>query len=366
MAARAQDVSVKAVAKVGVTLLGLALAAWILMHSTVALSLTAAATLVAVALNHGVALLERKGLPRRSAVTMVLVGLVLALAGVFTVLIPPAVNQGRALVVQVPQWMAQAKETSLYRRLDHSFSLDERLEQFRNEALSHVQQAVTTSIRAVSDVLTALAAALTLFFLVIFMLVFGPRLVRTLLAEARADRRERYRRVLSKMYQSIGGYLSGLSLICLVNAVCTTLFLAIIRMPFFLPLGLLSGMSSLVPLVGNTLVGTVITLIAFAVGGIWKAAACAIFFIIYQQFENHVLGPVVYRRTVEVNPLVVVLALLFLTELAGIFGAILAVPAVAIGQVIVRELLRTRREQLDREALQTQELRGPPDAQAPV
>jgi predicted PurR-regulated permease PerM len=74
--------------------------------------------------------------------------------------------------------------------------------------------------------------------------------------------------------------------------------------------------------------------------------ACLIYFVAYGQIEGNVLGPLVFRRTVHVNPLVVILSVLFLGEMAGIIGAIIAVPVVAALQVIVRELLRVRRQQL--------------------
>ena len=88
------------------------------------------------------------------------------------------------------------------------------------------------------------------------MLIFGGRLVHAAVAEARPERRPVYEKVLEKIYQSIGGYLGGLTLICLVNATLTTTFLAIDGVPFFLPLGLLAGLSSLVPYAGPLVAGT--------------------------------------------------------------------------------------------------------------
>src|SRR6185503_251865 len=134
--------------------------------------------------------------------------------------------------------------------------------------------------------------------------------------------------------------------ICLINATLTTTFLAIDGVPFFLPLGLLAGMSSMVPYAGPFVVGTLISLIALATEGMWHGIAAAIYFVVYGQLEGNVLGPLVFRRTVHVNPLVVTLSILFCGEFAGILGAIVAVPIVAALQIVLRELLRIRREQL--------------------
>jgi predicted PurR-regulated permease PerM len=201
-------------------------------------------------------------------------------------------------------------------------------------------------LAAVGGALSLVAAAVTILLLTVFMLIFGGRLIRAALDEARPESRNLYGDVLEKMYQSIGGYLGGLTLICTFNATLTTAFLAINGVPFFLPLGILSGLSSMIPYAGPVVVGTLITLLALITGSGWHALACVIYFIAYGQLEGNVLGPLVFRRTVHVNPLVVVLSVLFLGEIAGIVGAIIAVPVVAALQILVREVLRVRRQRL--------------------
>jgi predicted PurR-regulated permease PerM len=235
----------------------------------------------------------------------------------------------------------------VYRQLDRRLDLDQQIDHLREEGLSRATSAVDPALRALGGALSFLGALAAIWGITIFMLFFGERLVKALLDEATPSHRERYRRVLHEVYRAVGGYLSGLGVICGCNAACTTAFLAIIRVPFFLPLGILSGLSSLVPLVGNTAVGLLITLIALATGGVTRGIACGVFFILYQQFENHVLGPLVYRKTVDVNPLITVVGLMAFAELGGIVGAILAVPVIASAQIIARELLRYRREMLN-------------------
>jgi predicted PurR-regulated permease PerM len=167
------------------------------------------------------------------------------------------------------------------------------------------------------------------------------------LAESLPVHRQRYERVLGKVYHSVGGYLSGLALIAVVNATCATLFLAILGVPYFLPLGILSGLGSLIPLLGATLAGCVLTLVAIASGGLLEGVAVFAYVCVYQQFENHVLGPVVYKRTVELNPLVTLLGIILFADLAGVLGTFLAVPIVGACQIVIRELLLLRRERLN-------------------
>jgi predicted PurR-regulated permease PerM len=141
----------------------------------------------------------------------------------------------------------------------------------------------------------------------------------------------------------VGGYLGGLLGICAVNAILTTVVFVILGTPFFLPLGILAGSSSLVPYAGPLVAGATVTVFVLVTGGAWKALAAAIYFVLYGQLEGNVLAPLVYRRTVDVNPLVTLLAILFLAEFMGIAGAIMAVPLAAAGQIVVREVLAHRR-----------------------
>lgn len=340
------QVSVKTVLTVLVTVLAGAALIYVIFRARVALSMLLAAGLVSVALNHGVDRLRAWKVGRRSAIAAVCLAFLAAIAAIGLVLIPPAVRQVEELVQNVPELVGRARGSALYQELDRRLDLDARIAGLQSRAPSYLQAGANTLLGAARRLLSWVGAAVTLFFLVVFMLAFGQGLVDRLLDEALPLRRPIYERVLRRIYRSLGGYLGGLAFVCFVNAVFSTAWLALIRVPFFLPLGIASGLSSLIPLLGNTLAGVIISLIAFAAGGLWEGIATAAFYILYQQFENQLLGPLVYRRTVKVNPLVVVMALIVLTDLLGIMGAIFSVPVVAVAQIVLRELLALRRERL--------------------
>ena len=318
-----------------------------LAHALVALTLIGTAAMIAISLEHAVRMLQRRGLNRSLSITAVmLAGFAVAVGFGFT-LIPPAVKQGQELVHNAPRLVRSTRESRAFRSLDARFHIAERVQTLEQELPERIQRSATPILNAVGGALSAVGAVITIVFLVVFMLIFGGRLIDTALAEARPERRPIYGAVLTKVYQSTGGYLAGLALICLVNATLTTIFLAINGVPFFLPLGILSGLSSMVPYAGPFVAGTVISLIALFTAGTWHGIAGGIYFIVYGQIEGNILGPLIFRRTVHVNPLIVTLSILFLGEIAGIVGAIIAVPAVATLQVVLRELLRLRRQQLE-------------------
>jgi predicted PurR-regulated permease PerM len=317
------------------------------IHSVVAISLAVAAMLAAVALDHGVQLLVKRNVGRSLSIAIVTLAMLGVVVGLGFTLIPPAVDQGKAFIQQAPTFVRTARSSRLFHTLDNQFHLADRIQKAEKDLPGMLEGAATPIMSALGGLLSLVGGAITVFFLTVFMLIFGGRVIRAALAEARAERRTVYRTVLNKIYQSIGGYLGGLALICTINATLTTTFLAINRVPFFLPLGILSGASSMIPYAGPLVSGVFISLIALVTGGTWHGLASGIYFILYGQLEGNILSPLIFRRTVHVNPLVITLSVLFLGEIAGVVGAVIAVPVVAAFQIVLREILSERRQQLE-------------------
>ena len=114
-------------------------------------------------------------------------------------------------------------------------------------------------------------------------------------------------------------------------------------MPYAVALGLVVALLDLIPLAGATLAAIVVVLVAIAAQGLTAAIIVAVFFIVYQQVENHLLQPVVYGRTVQLSPLVVLIAVLVGAEVAGVLGALGAIPVAGAIQVIIVDWQRQRR-----------------------
>ncbi|TSC23969.1 AI-2E family transporter [Corallococcus sp. Z5C101001] len=338
------QVSPRTVFTVCFAVLGVMVLVLLVIKTRVALTLTGIAALLALSLEHGVSRLEKRGLQRWLAIALVLFALFIAISALGLLVIPDLVTQVDALVSQWPQLWKQVRGTGVLHALNqrlHSLGWSEKLEE-ATPALAGPLPALIMS--AIGGVVGLLGGTLTVFFLVVFMLVFGGGVLKHLLELARPDHRLRYVRVLRNVYGATGGYLAGITLICAINATLTTTMLAVVGMPFYLPLGVASGFSSLVPYAGPIIAGGIITLLTLATGGLWKALAVFIYFVLYGQLEGNVLAPLVFKRTVHVNPLVTLLAVLFCVELAGIVGAVVAVPVAATLQIIVREVLLFRTE----------------------
>jgi|SRR5450631_73331 len=313
-----------------------------IMHALLAITLTGAALLLTLALEHAVQFLIRHHVHRLAAIAIVALLVLGFLTGIGFTLIPPVVSQGKALVQRAPDYVRKVRASKLVRRLDERFSLSERLEDAEKDGSHVITGAASPVLAAVGGVLSFVGASVTVFFVTIIMLVFGGPLVQAALQQLPGRQRETMENIVRQVYQSVGGYIAGLALICTMNATCTTVFLAINRVPFFLPLGVLSGLSSTVPYAGPLVAGTFVSLLSFLTGGLWHGIATVIYFVVYGQIEGNVLGPLIFRKAVQVNPLVVMLSILFLGEIGGVVGAVVAVPLAATLQVVLRELLSLR------------------------
>jgi predicted PurR-regulated permease PerM len=149
----------------------------------------------------------------------------------------------------------------------------------------------------------------------------------------------------SDIYRQVGGYVTGNLAISLIAGALATFVLLILGVPFAVALGLLVGLLDLIPLVGATVAAIIVVAVGF-LHSVVAGIVLVVFFVVYQQAENHVLQPVVYHRTVSLSPLAILVAVLVGAELAGILGALAAIPVAGAIQVLILDFLRARRERV--------------------
>ncbi len=174
------------------------------------------------------------------------------------------------------------------------------------------------------------------------MVLEAPRILDTTLGLFPAHRAERIRRVGADCARTVTGYLTGNLLISLICGVLTYAVLAATGVPFAGLIALFVAIADLIPLVGATL-GAVVATLAALVQSIPVGIGVLVFFIVYQQLENHLLQPLILSRAVKLNPLTVLISILIGVELAGILGALLAIPVSGVLQIVIRDQWRHRR-----------------------
>jgi predicted PurR-regulated permease PerM len=339
---RRSQVTFKTVAVATSAILFVGLGVWVLATARFAVALTVLAFLVAVAMDQVVKIFQSWGAARWIAIMLVVLAIFVAITTLALLIVPAAAEQATDLIKSTPRLIDELRNSKAFRSVDRVFHIKAEFDNPSRKLAEIAKNELTPLLSVVGGLLTAVSGTVVIIFLAIFMLVFGGPLIERMVAEARPERRPTYQVMIRKIHDSIGGYVGGLIVICSINATMATLFLAINRTPFFLSLGLLSGMSSLIPYAGPFLAGVTVSAIALGAGGIGHGIAAAIYFISYGQLEGNVLGPLVFRRAVNANPLLVTLSILFLGEVAGILGAVAAVPLLAILQIVVGEILQLR------------------------
>jgi len=171
-------------------------------------------------------------------------------------------------------------------------------------------------------------------------------MLRFVFREIGPERGDRMAAIAGDVYKAVGGYVAGNLLISLIAGILSYFMMLALGLPFAVPLAVGVAFFDLIPLVGSTIAGVIIAIVAAIVGFPGKLIAWLIFLVVYQQVENNVIQPVVYRRTVAIHPLIVIVAILIGASLLGVLGALLAIPVAATVQIVVKEWWQYRRARL--------------------
>jgi predicted PurR-regulated permease PerM len=150
-------------------------------------------------------------------------------------------------------------------------------------------------------------------------------------------RRERYARLTRQIAAAVSGYVLGNVIISVLAAIATWVVLTILGVHYALAFAILVAFFDLIPLVGATLGAIVVSLGTLSVHFPVATIIWIAFIIVWQRFEDYVVQPLVYRRAVQVNPLVTIVAVLAGAALLGVLGALLAIPIAAGIQIILRD-----------------------------
>jgi predicted PurR-regulated permease PerM len=175
-----------------------------------------------------------------------------------------------------------------------------------------------------------------------YMLVDLPRLGRWVRGLIPPRHRDEAIEVALRLHNVVGGFIRGQLLVALFVGVATSIGLAVVGLPFWLLIGVIAGLTNLIPLLGPLVAGALGLSIALVNDGIGLALLVLVVMVVVQQVDNHVVSPVVMGRHVQVHPLVVLLALVVAGTVYGLLGLLIAVPLVAAGNVLVTHFWHTR------------------------
>jgi predicted PurR-regulated permease PerM len=301
---------------------------------------------LALALNPLVGWLQRRGLKRRGAAAAVayLLAIVFIVAIGFT-FVPTLVSQVNDFVQKLPDYAHDVTHgRGRLGFLETKYHIQERVQNaVKNGGATKVLGLSGVALSVAKGVITIVVAAVTIIFMTFFMLLEGPLWIERFYRLLPAASQPRWRKVGDEIYRTVGGYVTGNLLISLIAGSLTTVVLLIMGVPYAVALGLIVAILDLIPLAGATIAAILIGIVAF-LHSVPAGIVVVVFFILYQQVENHLLQPVIYGRTVQLSPLTVLISILVGAELAGIIGALAAIPVAGSIQVVVNDWLEHRHE----------------------
>ena len=276
--------------------------------------------------------------PRWLAILLLYMAILGTLTGIGFLIVPPLVRQGQGLWSARTEMFNKAQEFLIQEGL-----LKEHLtfkEAVELAPASGGSDAVGTVLGAVSGVAGGIIGLLTIVILTFYLLVEADTLGDNLLRLFPREKRGRAAAAIRDITVKLSAWLGGQLLLGAIIGSTSAIGLWLLGIPYFYVLALLSGVGELIPVVGPILSAIPAIAVAATVS-LNKVLLVIVFFVLQQQFENHVLVPKVMARQVGVSAVTVIVALLIGGRLLGIVGAILAVPTAAILQVLLIELTST-------------------------
>jgi predicted PurR-regulated permease PerM len=314
---------------------------WISRH---VLSWVFIAVFLSLALNPAVDRLERRLKRRGAATAVVSLATLAAIALIGWLFIPTLVDQVNSFAHKVPDYLDDlTKGRGRLGFLQEKYHLvDKARKALREGGASKLFGLSGTALAVAKGVVNAVVATVTIAFMTFFMLLEGPNWVDRFFSLLRPATRRRWHAVANDIYRTVGGYVAGNLVISLIAGTLTAIVLTIMGVPYAIALGLIVGILDLIPLAGATIAAIIVGAVAF-IHSVPAGIVVVAFFIVYQQVENHILQPVVYGRTVQLSPLAVLISVLIGAELAGVLGALAAIPVAGAIQVIFLDWLRHHR-----------------------
>ncbi|MEU1687536.1 AI-2E family transporter [Micromonospora sp. NPDC005707] len=305
------------------------------------------AAFFAVALNPLVNRVERRLVRRRALATLlVFLATFVLLAALGAMIVLPLADELGRFADRAPELLREARAgrgplgevLNRFHLLRYADTHADQIERYG----SRLGQPAVGVLRGVLEIV---AAVLTVVVLAYLMVLEAPKIIAGTLQLIGDGAAERLRRIGRDSSRIITGYLSGNLLISVICGGLTFAVLFLVGVPFAGVIALVVALADLVPLVGAT-IGAIVAAGAGFLHSPTAGVVVLVFFVVYQQVENHLLQPVIMARAVRLNPLTVLVSVLLAAELAGLVGALLAIPVAGIAQVLLREFARAGRQAL--------------------
>jgi predicted PurR-regulated permease PerM len=326
--------------------LGALLAFWLATHIAAVgstLILIVVSLFLAAGLNPAVTFFERRGLRRSHAVIVVIICVLIALTLFLVAIVPVITDQVKSITGQAPDWFSRLQHNRTVQNLDDEYDIINKVQDYVTGG-DFVSTLFGGALGIGLAVLGALFNAFIIVVLTLYFLSSLDTIKAALYRLAPASRRTRVRLLGDRIFESVGGYVSGAFIVAMCAGLSSLVFLVAIGLAkYAVALAFVVALLDVIPMIGATIGAVVVTAIAFAENP--KAGiACVIFYIVYQQVENYLIYPRVMSKSVDIPGAVTVIAALVGAALLGVVGALLAIPTAAAILMLTREVFVRRQD----------------------
>jgi predicted PurR-regulated permease PerM len=304
------------------------------------------AAVLALGMDPGIRMLQRRSRMGRGAATAIILLTSLGFLVLFFVLvIPPIAAEVQTFAKRVPDYIEHLEDVGgPVGQLEQQFNISEQLEKLADRAPDIAQDSFGTVLGVFGNIASGLFSLLTLLVLTVYFASNLPTLEDGVSSLFPPAKREEYRDLMDRATEKIGGYASGQITVCVIAGVCAFIAFLIIGLPFPAALAMWVSITTLIPSVG-ALVGAVLCILVASFVSVPTALITAVYILVYQQIENYIVSPRVMKKAVDLSPAAVIVSVLIGGSILGFVGALLALPLAAAAKVVVRDLwLRNRLE----------------------
>jgi predicted PurR-regulated permease PerM len=336
------QLSTRTIVRVFFTLVALVVLLYMLYLVRSVIGLLCIAIFLSVALGPAVDRAKKLKLPRAASILSVFVAMFLAIFLIGLIVVPPIVNEVEAFAGDVPNYISDIRANKTLREYDDKYKITKKLEDQAKTLPSKLGQAAGALQAVTVGVFSTVLQLVTVLTITFFLLLDGGRIVNFIFAQVRPHHEDRLRAVAADIYGATGGYVAGALTLATAAGISTYIVLTILNVPFAVPLSVLMAFFDLIPLVGSTIGGVLIGVVTLFGNFPTDTIVWVVYVLVYQQIENSVFQPMVYRRTVNLHPLAVITAILIGSSLLGVLGALVAIPIAAAIQIALKDLWQNR------------------------
>jgi predicted PurR-regulated permease PerM len=304
------------------------------------------AAVIALGLDPVVGALVKRGWKRGRAALVVFTSMFVAVFLLVLVTAGPLWDEIKEFIRSLPAFWEDLKSNEAFQDIVNTAGVDDKVSDALRELAAGLPEAASTLLGIAGSVFGSVLSLVTLTFLALFLLMERPAITSWLFGFAPPEAERRWSPVVEDSISAVSQSLLGNIAISVVAALVAGLSAWALGLPFPIVLAVIAGLLDLIPQVGATIAAVILVFVALTVST-EAAVIMLVIQLIYQQVENYIVYPIVYRRAVELSAFTTIVAVLIAGSLLGIVGAILAVPFAAVIKTVAREAGRPRRERMD-------------------